>query len=135
MPRPTTKTLTDREAQIMAVLWEHNEATAEQIRGELPGNPHDSTIRTLLRILESKGYIRHTVRGKAYVYRPAMGRARAERKAVHSILKRFFSGSAEALVLRLIEDEDVTPEQLAQLKSIKPKRRKSRKTRRPGGSS
>lgn len=119
MARPASDTLTERETQIMAVLWKLESATAEQIREALPDEPHDSTVRTLLRVLETKGYIRHTTRGKAYVYRPAIARGKVERKAVRSILRRFFGGSAEALVLRLIEDEEITPEQLAQLKKAK----------------
>ncbi len=115
MPRSGSDSLTPREAQIMAVLWDAAPATAEQIREALPDKPHDSTVRTLLRVLEAKGYVRHVVRGKAYEYRPAVGRARAERKALRSLLSRFFGGSAEALVLRLIEDEQLTPEQLDQL--------------------
>ena len=115
MPRPGSDSLTPREAEIMAVLWESAPMTSEQIREALPDSPHDSTVRTLLRVLETKGYVRHELNGKAYEYRPAIERARAEQTALHSIIKRFFGGSAEALVLRLIEDEQITPEQLEQL--------------------
>ena len=115
MARPSSETLTEREAQIMSVLWERATATAEQIRVALPEKLHDSTVRTLLRILESKGYVRHGLRGKAYLYRPAVKRATAERKAVRSVLRRFFGGSAETLVLRLIEDQQLTSEQLDRL--------------------
>ena len=116
MARPGSETLTPREAQIMEVLWSAGSATAEQIRSALPGEPHDSTIRTLLRVLEEKAYVRHTAKGKAYVYSPAVKRASAERKAVRSMLQRFFGGSAEALVMRLIEDDQLTPQQLDELK-------------------
>jgi len=116
MPRHPSDSFTEREAQIMEILWQQGAATADQIRQKLPDDPHDSTVRTLLRILETKGYIRHAARGKAYVYRPAIRKASAERKAVLGVIKRFFGGSAEALVLRLIEDEHVTPEQLEHLK-------------------
>jgi len=116
MARPGSETLTPREAQIMEVLWSRGSATADQIRSDLPGESHDSTVRTLLRVLEEKGYVRHTAKGKAYVYTPAVKRASAERKAVRSILQRFFGGSAEALVMRLIEDDQLTPGQLDELK-------------------
>lgn len=112
MARPASDTLTEREAQIMAVLWDLGRATAEQVRAALPDGPHDSTVRTLLRVLESKGHVAHEARGKAYVYRARVGRARAQRKAVRSLLARFFGGSAEGLLLRLLEDEQITPEQL-----------------------
>lgn len=116
MPRPPSETLTEREAQVMGVLWGLGEATAEQVRGALPGDLHDSTVRTLLRVLEAKGYVAHEARGKAYAYRAAVPRAGAQRAAVRSLLGRLFGGSAEDLVLRLIEDEQITPEQLEQIR-------------------
>ena len=124
--------LTEREAQIMDVLWKLGTALADEVRAALPGDPHDSTVRTLLRILETKGYVIHDVRGKSYIYRPAVERAQAQRSALRSFLGRLFGGSAEDLVLRLIEDEVLTPAQLEQIrKSVQPRRPKRRK----GGSS
>lgn len=114
MPRPPSETLTEREAQVMGVLWGLGDATAEQVRGALPGDLHDSTVRTLLRVLEAKGYVAHEARGNAY--RAAVPRAGAQRAAVRSLLGRLFGGSAEDLVLRLIEDEQITPEQLEQIR-------------------
>ncbi len=116
MARTSSETLTPREAQIMEVLWNKGAATAEQIRSELPDRPHDSTIRTILRVLKQKGYVRNSTKGKAYVYRPAVKRASAERSAVRSVLQRFFGGSTEALVMRLIEDDQISPEQIEALK-------------------
>ncbi len=120
MPRNRSEALTDREAQIMAVLWEQGPSTADVIREALAAELHDSTVRTLLRVLESKGYVRHVARGKAYVYRAVVKRAKAERKAVRSMLQRFFGGSVEALVLRLMEDEQLTPERIEELKKRLP---------------
>jgi predicted transcriptional regulator len=111
--------LTEREAQIMAVLWDLGRATAEQVRAALADGPHDSTVRTLLRVLEAKGHVAHEVRGKAYVYRARVGRARAQRKAVRNLLARFFAGSAEDLLLRLLEDEQITHEQLEAIRERK----------------
>ena len=132
MPRISTEMLTEREAQIMDVLWKLGTALADEVRAALPGDPHDSTVRTLLRILETKGYVIHDVRGKSYIYRPAVERAQAQRSALRNFLGRLFGGSAEDLVLRLIEDEVLTPAQLEQIrKSVQPRRPKRRK----GGSS
>jgi BlaI family transcriptional regulator, penicillinase repressor len=132
MTRGRSETLTSREAQIMDVVWRLGEATAEQIREALEDRPHDSTIRTLLRILESKGFIAHEARGKAYVYRAAVERRRAQGHALRSILAQFFRGSAEDLVLRLIEDEAITPEQLDELRRTSPSP-KGKQTDRRGG--
>jgi BlaI family transcriptional regulator, penicillinase repressor len=114
--RPPSETLTGREAQIMDVVWRVEEATAEQVRAVLADPLHDSTVRTLLRVLVSKGYLAQVSRGKAFVYRAAIGRAGAQRHALGSVLARFFGGSAEDLVLRLIEDERLTPEQLDEIR-------------------
>ncbi len=116
MTRRSSEPLTEREAQIMDVVWRLEEATAEQVRDAIPGKPHDSTVRTLMRVLEAKGYLAHEARGKAYIYRATVGRQKAQRLALSSVLTRFFAGSAEDLVLRLIEDEDLSPAQLEQLR-------------------
>lgn len=117
MPRPESDSLTPREAQIMAVLWRLGPCTAGQVRSGLPDDAHDSTVRTLLRVLETKGCVNHKTKGKAYVYRAQVKRSAAERKAVQSMLERFFGGSAEALVQRLLADEELTPEQLEHLRA------------------
>lgn len=116
MAKRMTEPLTEREAQIMDVVWRLGEATADQVRAEVPGSPHDSTVRTLLRVLESKGFVAHEAKGKAYVYRATVARRKAQGQAVRSILTRFFGGSAEDLVLRLIEDEQLSPERLEELR-------------------
>lgn len=119
--------MTEREAQIMGVVWERGRATAEEVRRELPGDPHDSTVRTLLRVLEKKGYVVREAEGRAHAYRPAVAREGAQRSAVMSLVERFFRGSAEELVMRLIEDEQITAEQLEELK------RSAEGTKRAGG--
>jgi BlaI family transcriptional regulator, penicillinase repressor len=120
MARPASETLTGREAQVMDVLWRLGDATAEQVREALPQPLHDSTVRTLLRVLESKGYLRHEARGKSFVYRAVIGRQKAQRLALRDLMVRLFSGSAEDLVFRLIEDETITLEQLDELRRAAP---------------
>jgi BlaI family transcriptional regulator, penicillinase repressor len=120
--RPSSETLTNREAQLMDVLWNLGTATAEQIREALLDRPHDSTVRTLLRVLETKGYVTHDDRGRAYTYRPAVDRAKAQRTAVRGLVSRLFGNSAQALVLRLLEDEALTPQQLEEIRqSVEPR--------------
>jgi predicted transcriptional regulator len=116
MARTPAETLTGREAQVMAAVWRLGEATAEQVREALAEPLHDSTVRTILRTLEAKGYITHEARGRAYVFRATVERGKAQRHALRDVLARFFGGSAEDLVLRLIEDERITPEQLDALR-------------------
>jgi predicted transcriptional regulator len=116
MARKHSQSLTEREAQIMDVVWRLGEVTAEQVREALPGSPHDSTVRTMMRVLETKGYLTHEVRGKAFVHRALVGRQKAQKLAVRSLLSRLFAGSAEDLVLRLIEDEHLSHKQLDELR-------------------
>jgi BlaI family transcriptional regulator, penicillinase repressor len=115
MPRPPSELLTDREAQIMEILWQNGRATAEEVRTALADDPHDSTVRTLLRVLKEKGYARITGRQPA-VWEPAVPRADVQQSAARRLLDRFFGGSADALVMRLLEDEHLSAAQLEQLK-------------------
>ena len=119
MAREKSATLTGREAQIMDVLWRLGVATAEQVREGLADPLHDSTVRTLLRVLESKGFVAHEAQGKAYVYQAAIARGKAQRHALREVLAQFFGGSAEALVLSLIEDDRLTAEQIDDLKQAR----------------
>jgi len=124
MSRPTSEFLTEREAQIMDVLWSQGQATAEAVRLALPDEPHDSTVRTLLRVLKGKGHVRITGRNPAS-YEPLVSREKAQSTATQSLLARLFQGAAESLVLRLLEDEKLTTEQIAELrKKIKSRKRK-----------
>ena len=115
MARPSSEILTQRESQIMEVLWTAGEATAERVRESLPDRPHDSTVRTILRILKDKGYVRLVGR-QPVIYQPAVSRQKVQSKATRSLLERFFGGSVNELVQRLLEDEELTPKQLAELK-------------------
>lgn len=134
MVRPRSESLTRRESQIMEVLWNAGALTADRIRAALPDDLHDSTVRTLLRILETKGYVRHEAQGKAYVYRPALPREKAQGRALRSMLARLFGGSAESLVLRLLEDEQITPDQLDDIRKLHSPTRKRRPRRQEGPS-
>jgi BlaI family penicillinase repressor len=128
MPRNKSESLTEREAQIMDVLWRLDKATADEVRSLLPGDPHDSTVRTLLRVMEHKGLVTHDVQQRSFVYRPRIGQSRAKRKAVQGLLDRLFGGSVKNLVLQLLDDEEITPAELERLaRSVPPDSDKSRK--------
>ncbi len=125
MARPSAKVLTDREVQLMNVLWTNGPSTAEAVREALKDRPHDSTVRTLLRILKKKGYVRILGQQPA-VYEATVGRSDVQIKATRSLLTRFFGGSVEALVMRLVEDEELTVEQLAELRKSLSRRKRKR---------
>jgi BlaI family penicillinase repressor len=115
MSSTPANSLTDREAEIMDRLWELGTATAEQIRINLPDEPHDSTVRTLLRILEEKGFVSHERVGRSFVYRPVIQREKVQRKTLGHVIRQFFSGSAHDLVLRLLEEEQLSAAELQDL--------------------
>lgn len=118
MARKKSPNLTDAELRLMEVLWEKGTATVGEVVEGLPKNVllAYSTVLTTLRILESKGYIRHIKNGRAFVYRPLVGRDQAREKAVTHLLRRFFENSPEQLMLNLIEANRIDPRELARLR-------------------
>jgi predicted transcriptional regulator len=86
----------------------------------LPANPPlaYSTVLTTLRILESKGYLRHTKDGRAFVYEPIVVQEEASRKALNHLVNRFFGGSCELLVMNLIKEEAISPAELRRIKKM-----------------
>lgn len=102
----------------MNVLWRRGSATVADVVEALPGRVPlaYSTVITTLRILESKGYVAHRKDGRAFVYFPLKERDEERRKAVKHLLGRFFNGSAEALMLNLIEGEKISAEELERLR-------------------
>lgn len=117
MARPKTPLLTDRESEIMTVLWDLGSASAETVRGKISGNPHDSTVRTLLRVLIAKGHVVAVGEARPTVYRPAVRRRSMQKKVTRDLLKRFFGGSAEQLVQHLLDDERLSLEQVQKLEA------------------
>src|SRR6266478_4779120 len=97
--------LSRRERQILDVLYRAGRATAAEVRQAMPRAPSYSAVRTLLRILEDKGHVRHEEDGKRYVYRPAVGRHRAKRSALRHMLNTFFEGSTTKAVLALLHED------------------------------
>ena len=91
-----------RERQIMDILYRRGRGTAADIMRDLPGDPHDSTVRTQLRVLEQKGHVRHEEEGLRYIYVPAIPRHAARRFAVRHLVETFFDGSTEKAVAALL---------------------------------
>jgi predicted transcriptional regulator len=103
----------------MRALWRLGPAPAADVVAAVGGrrSPKDSTVRTILRILERKGYVRHRVEGRAFVYQAAVAEGQAQRGAVRELVRRFFDGSPERLVLNLLEDDELDPAELARLRA------------------
>lgn len=111
MPRPKSKTLTEAELRLMEVLWDRGEATVADVAKALPAKLDlaYNTVLTTLRILEEKGYVRHRKprEARAFIYRPKVARDQAARSAVRELVHRFFGRSHEALVLNLLDNEEL----------------------------
>ena len=97
--------LTRRERHIMDILFRLGRATAEEVMGELSGNPSYSTVRTQLRVLEQKGHVRHEEAGRRFVYMPAVRRQSVRKSALRHVVDTFFDGSVEKVVAALLGGE------------------------------
>ena len=102
MTRPRQPALSRRERQIMDILYRRGRAAANEVMADLPGNPSYSTVRTQLRVLESKGHVRHEEEGLRYIYLPAVARHTARRSALRHLVETFFEGSTEKVVAALL---------------------------------
>ena len=118
MPPSPSNTLTKAELRLMKVLWTRGESTVSDMvsatasDGELAYN----SVLTTIRILETKGYVHHRQEGRAFLYSSAVGEDEASRSEVRQLLQRFFGNSRERLLLSLLGDDEVTPEELHRLK-------------------
>ncbi len=120
MARTKSATLTEAELRLMNVVWEKGEATVSEVCRSFRGKkaPAYNTVLTIMRILEKKGYLGHTKKGRAHVYSPMVDRQQAQRSALGHIVSKFFDNSSELLVQNIIENEDITPEELERLKKM-----------------
>ena len=120
MPRKRSPTLTDAEARVMAVLWELGSATVADVVGALlRRRPVTySTVQTMLRILETKGYVTHEKVARAFIYRPSIDERQARLRALRQLASRLFDDSPSLLVLNVLEDDALDPEELKRLKRM-----------------
>lgn len=111
--------LGELELSMMQLIWryavKHGAISAEQVREELGRPLKDSTIRTVLRRLEEKGYLTHTVEGRTYLYRPAEARQKVAGRAVKRIIDWFCDGSVEALLVGMVDSDVLDQKELTRL--------------------
>jgi predicted transcriptional regulator len=102
MRQPPHAALSRRERQIMDILYRRGRATPAEGKAELSGQPADSTVRTQLRVLESKGQVKHEEEGLRYVYSPVLARRAVSTSALRHLVDTFFEGSSEKVVAALL---------------------------------
>src|SRR6516162_4977263 len=103
----------------MNVLWRTGPANVQAVQDQLGGRELAyTTVQTMLNILHRKGKVKRQLKDRAYIYRPVLSRQKAVKQAVGDMLDRFFGGSADSLVLNLVETRQLTPEKLAQIQKL-----------------
>jgi predicted transcriptional regulator len=121
VPRKTSETLTEAELRIMQVLWQKGPGTVQQVLDALPVEQSSlayNTVLTTIRILERKGYVEHSKDGRAHVYTPVVAQDEASRSEIRHLVSRFFRNSHEDLVLNILEDRGIAPQELDRLRRM-----------------
>src|SRR5689334_15175617 len=112
--------LSRRERQIMDAIYTKGEATATDVLDAIPSPPTRTAVRTLLRILEDKGHLKHTKNGREFVYRPTRRREHAGKSAFQRVVQIFFGGSVERALAAHLADPgaEISPEELQRLSTL-----------------
>jgi predicted transcriptional regulator len=122
LPRKKSLNLTEAELRLMDIVWDKGAATVAEVAEALTGEPvlAYNTVLTTLRILEEKGYVRHTKsrEGRAFVYRAVVGRKQASRNALRQVVRGFFGNSPELLVLHLLDDGELSRLELRNIRDL-----------------
>ena len=116
MPRKPSKIFTDKEMEIMQVVWELGEAGVRDIQDRLTGDRHYNSVLTIIRVLERKGQLVHRAEGRAHIYRAKVDQEKARRRVLSHLVKNVFGGSAASMVLNLVETGDLTRKELDQIR-------------------
>lgn len=118
MPRRKSERITPLELEIMQVLWEAGPANVQTVQRELKRDLAYTTVQTMLSVLHRKNKVTRTLKDKAYIYQPAVSRSQVTGHAVSDLIDRLFGGSAEGLVMNLLEARHLTPAKLARLNKL-----------------
>ena len=120
MPPKKSNTLTEAELRLMKILWQRGESAVTDLVAAMPEGEAlaYNSVLTTIRILEQKGYVEHRQEGRAFVYRPCVQEMDASRSEVRHVLNRFFGNSRERLLLSVLDDEEITSEELRRLRDL-----------------
>ena len=110
--------LADREADLMEVLWDHGPSTVAEVRKKLKDSLAYNTVLSILRTLESKGYVGHEEEGRAHRYLARVGREAARHSALRQLSAKLFKGSVELLMTSLVSDRKLSDEQVQRIKEL-----------------
>jgi len=110
--------LTDREADVMQILWDRGPSVVTEVRDHLEDPLAYTTVLTVLRTLELKGYVSHKAEGRVHRYFAAVQQQAAQRSALRHLASKLFSGSAELLFTHLVSDSKLAPEQISRMRRM-----------------
>lgn len=120
MARRRSPSLTDAEARVMSVVWQKGTASVADVVAAFKKKRavSYSTVQTILRILEEKGYVSHEKVARAFIYHPRVDERQARQRALKHLVTRLFNGSPSLLVLNVLEDEQIDAEELSRVKKF-----------------
>jgi predicted transcriptional regulator len=120
VPPRQSEILTEAELRIMNVLWAKGSGTVQQVLDSIEQKPvlAYNSVLTTIRVLERKGYLKHLKDGRAHVYMPVVGQKEATRSEIRNLVGRFFQNSHEQLVLNVLEDRGIGPDEIARLRQM-----------------
>jgi BlaI family transcriptional regulator, penicillinase repressor len=120
LARSKSATLTEAELRIMNVLWDKGPATVHDVLQALPSKPNlaYNSVLTIIRILETKGYVKHVKDKRAHIYMSRIDREDATRFEVRHLVSRFFGNSHERLLLNILEESSIDAEELARVREL-----------------
>lgn len=118
MARQKNEQLTPLELEIMNVLWDTGAANVQTVQQQLRRDLAYTTVQTMLNILHRKGKVKRKLKDRAYFYKPAVSRSQVASHTINDVIERLFGGSAESLVMSLVETKHLTPEKLARLNEL-----------------
>jgi predicted transcriptional regulator len=129
MPPRKSNTLTEAELRLMKLLWVRGESAVSDMVAAMPDGEAlaYTSVLTTVRILEQKGYVTHRQEGRAFLYSPCVAEREASRSEIRHTLQRFFGNSRERLLLSVLGDDEIDPEELSRLKALIAKASEDRK--------
>jgi predicted transcriptional regulator len=118
--------LTNREADVMQVLWDHGPCIVAEVREHLRDDLAYTTVLSVLRTLEAKGFVRHSEEGRGHRYAAKVQQQAARKSAVKHLTDKLFNGSSELLFTQLVADEKLTPQQIERMRELLAERSKNK---------
>jgi BlaI family penicillinase repressor len=116
MARQQSRTFTERELEILRILWDRHEATVRDIQQALPPGRHYNTVLTIIRVLERKGHVTHRQEGRGFVYRALAQPEESRSHALTHFVDSVFGGSSESVVLNMVEAGNLTLDELDEIR-------------------